>query len=177
MVDDLALMFPGATFVHIVRDGRRVVHSMSNFMSKFRHRPAAHRYVPAWASDFTEACRTWRTWVETASSFCERQPQRSVTVVQDLLEKDPDGELVRVFAALGLEPESGPADYLRAHRVNSSFAGSPSGVSEEWDTWDTWGPTERETFLVEAGATMVAQGLATSGELLDWATGRAVVGR
>ena len=31
VVDRLAEMFPGARFLHILRDGRRVVHSMINF--------------------------------------------------------------------------------------------------------------------------------------------------
>lgn len=121
MVDDLADMFPGAVFVHILRDGRHVVHSMGNFLRKFEERDGAREYVPAWASDFVEACRTWRTWVETAASFCARNPQRAITVVNERLSADPENGFTTLYRFLEVEREEGPIKSFGTRRVNSSF--------------------------------------------------------
>src|SRR5206468_195624 len=71
MSEMLADMFPGAYFLHILRDGRRVTHSMINYQKQF---PAAARPTTPWASNFRESCRTWRRFVETSMSFAAGHP-------------------------------------------------------------------------------------------------------
>src|SRR5918995_5110059 len=62
MVDVLADMFPGAVFLHILRDGRRVVHSMMNFANRLADAHIADyvrtKQLPSWATvDFREMCK------------------------------------------------------------------------------------------------------------------------
>lgn len=186
MVDDLADMFPGAVFVHIVRDGRHVVHSMANFLRKFEERDNAKRYVPTWATDFGEACRTWRTWVETASEFCRRNPQRTTTVVNERLSADPEAGFADLFRFLGVGREEGPSASFGAKRINSSF-GEPSfggpGVDEEGrrpspatDRLPRWDDDRRTTFAEEAGDILVSSGLVGPDELHAWVAGAPLVG-
>ena len=75
VVDRLAEMFPGARFLHILRDGRRVVHSMVNFHRTFADPETAERMrsagrLPPWTTDFHDACRTWTRFVRIATDFC-----------------------------------------------------------------------------------------------------------
>jgi hypothetical protein len=165
MLDDLALMFPGAQFIHILRDGRDVVHSMSHFLRKFENRPAARTYVPAWASDFGEACRTWRRWVEAASSFCGRHPERAVTVINAALAADPAAGFAAIHRFLGVEDEPGPARFFAEERPNSSFG---SGRPEGNGFWDA---DRRVAFAQEAGPLMLSLGLAGRDELRAWLAG------
>jgi hypothetical protein len=171
MVDDLADMFSGAVFVHIVRDGRHVVHSMENFLRKFEEREGAKRYVPAWATDFGEACRTWRTWVETATAFCQRNPERATTVVNERLSADPETGFADLYRFLGLGPEQGPITSFGAERVNSSFGESGRSPSSAADCLPRWDDDRRTTFAEEAGDLLVASGLASPDELQDWVAG------
>jgi hypothetical protein len=166
MVDDLAALFPGAVFLHIRRDGRRVVHSMSNFLNKFADRPHAVKHVPGWATDFAEACRTWRDWVSTSSEFGSRQPARYHLVVNEELLADPDRVLRSLLDFLGEQHEDGPAAFLREERVNSSFG--PTGEARE-EPWDAWDAERRETFAEIAGPAMVTEGIMTTSELRRWA--------
>lgn len=169
MVDDLGHMFPGAGFVHIVRDGRRVVESMSHFLAKFEGRPSARKYVPRWATDFREACRTWRHWTEVAHDFCERNPERGITVVNERFAEAPRETFTELFRFLGVEWEDGPVEAMTGDRVNSSFVGTAAPVADpglpEWD------PERRTTFVAEAGDVMLALGLASPEALRAWAAG------
>lgn len=165
MADELAAMFPGAVFLHILRDGRDVLHSMENFMNKFRDRPHAVRYVPAWATDFEEGCRTWRDWVEAAVAFGARRPARYHCVVNDDLLRHPDRALTAVLDFLGEPYEDGPATFLRDERVNSSFGAGAETRARGSDGWDT---ERRAVFAEIAGPTMVATGLMTVAELRRW---------
>lgn len=167
MVDDLALMFPGAQFLHILRDGRRVVNSMVHFLNKFRDRPDALQYVPEWATDFGEACRTWRRWVEMAGDFADRNPSRCFTIRNEALAECPSTELAAIHGFLSLSDEPGPARFMGQARINSSFAGS-GRRGEEAEPWQRWGRGRRATFVDEAGDVMVRHGLATGEELGDW---------
>lgn len=176
MVDHLADMFPGAVFVHIVRDGRDVVHSMANFLQKFEEREAAKRYVPAWATDFGEACRTWRTWVDTAASFCGRNPQRTTTVVNERLLADPRAGFADLYRFLGIGWEQDPITSFGGGRVNSSFGAGAHRPSPDRDRLPRWDEERRTTFAEEAGDTLVASGLAGPDELRAWVEGSPLVG-
>jgi hypothetical protein len=174
VVDRLAEMFPGARFLHILRDGRRVVHSMINFHHAMGDPEAVERMrnagrLPAWTSDFGDACRTWARFVRMATDFGRRNPERMHTVTNEQLITDPDAAMRSVLGFLGLAQEPGPALFLRTNRINSSFAAS--GSSEDApptlsEPWREWLPEQRETFLENAGETMIECGLATEAELV-----------
>jgi glycosyltransferase involved in cell wall biosynthesis len=178
VVERLAEMFPDARFIHLLRDGRRVVHSMINFHRALGDQEAVERMqkagrLPPWATDFRDSCQTWARLVGIASDFCERHPDRSLTVTNERLITEP-GEAVRaVLEFLGVPYEAAPAQFLRTHRINSSFAGSgrsehaPPTLSEPWREW---APERRSVFYEEAADTMVAKGLASHAELLAWAS-------
>jgi GT2 family glycosyltransferase len=174
VVNRLAEMFPDARFLHILRDGRRVVHSMINFHRAMGDPEAVERMrdagrLPPWTSDFGDACRTWARFVRIAVDFAQGNPERTHTVTNEQLITDPDDAMRAVLEFLGVPQEPGPARFLRSNRINSSFAASgrseqaPPALSEPWLEWPL---EQRETFLETAGETMVECGLATEAELL-----------
>jgi GT2 family glycosyltransferase len=174
VVDRLAEMFPGARFLHILRDGRRVVHSMINFHRAMGDPEAVERMrnagrLPPWTSDFADACRTWAQFVRIAVDFCRRNPERTHTVTNEQLITAPDNAMRGVLEFLGVPQEPGPARFLRTNRINSSFAASgrseqaPPALSEPWREWL---PEQREIFAEISGEMMIECGLATEAELL-----------
>jgi Sulfotransferase family len=78
VVDLVAQLFPEASFLHILRDGRRVVHSMTHFMNALdpsrRDGLATSGRLPTWTTDFREACRTWQLFVTRATDFEATSP-------------------------------------------------------------------------------------------------------
>ena len=168
MVHDLAELFPDALFLHIVRDGRRVVHSMSNFLRKFEDRPEAVRHVPAWATDFRDACRTWNRWVATATDFCDASADRALTVRNEDLAADPAAGFARILSFLQVAAENGPADHFASKAVNSSFGETREGAATT-QPWTQWSAEQRRTFTEEAGETMHRHGFAAVAELSRWA--------
>ena len=166
VVDRLAEMFPGARFLHILRDGRRVVHSMINFHSAMGDPKAVQRMrdagrLPPWTTDFGDACRTWTRFVRIAADFGRRNPDRTHTLTNEGLITDPEDTMRGVLDFLGVPQEPGPARFLRENRINSSFAASgrsaqaPPALSEPWRDWL---PEQREAFLENAGETMIDAG-------------------
>jgi Sulfotransferase family len=174
MAPELARLFPGALFIHLLRDGRRVVHSMTHFLDRrsadAREALRGTKGPKWWAHDFGSACRTWSEFASAGMAFCREYPGRSLTVVHERLVGDPADGFRRILRFLGVEQEEGPADFFGTHCVNSSFRGdgllSPSSPSEPWRGW---GPEQRARFAAEAGATLVAAGLASENELARWA--------
>ena len=174
VVDRLAEMFPGARFLHLLRDGRRVVHSMINFHRAMGDPEAVERMrdagrLPPWTGDFGDACRTWTRFVRIATDFGRRHPDRTHTITNEQLITDPEDAMRGVLEFLGVPQEPGPARFLRENRINSSFAASgrseeaPPSLSEPWLEW----PAERyQVFLEIAAAMMINRGLATQEELL-----------
>jgi len=174
VVERLSEMLPGARFLHILRDGRRVVHSMINFQRTFDDPEAVARMkeagrLPPWATDFRDACRSWARFTDIASEFSRRHPERAFTVTNERLITDPENAMREILDFLGLAYEPAPAEFLRTNRINSSFVasgkseGAPPSLTEPWLDWL---PEQRSVFHKEAGATMVACGLATESELL-----------
>jgi Sulfotransferase family len=170
MVTTMAELFPGAFFLHILRDGRKVVHSMVHFETLLGAEATAEQkssgLLPAWATDFSAACKAWRNYVETAMHFCEMHPSRSMTVVNDELSADPDKQFGLILDRLGLPYEQPVADFFRTSRINSSFPQAPREPRENHqfsDPWQQWTDEARAIFTEEAGPTMVKYGLATEG--------------
>jgi hypothetical protein len=170
MVDTVADLFPGALFIHLLRDGRRVVHSMVNFAT--RESRARYREMrEPWMTDFRAACRAWRAHVEAALRFEAERPERCLMVVNEELLRDAGGGFERIFAFLGEPPDEAAAEEFGTRRTHSSFVAEPGpGRSNALEVakllgpppWQEWTPSQRAIFVEEAGATMVECGFATA---------------
>jgi Sulfotransferase family len=170
----LGAVFPGASFVHILRDGREVVNSMLNFLDS-RLDPAVARFVKresGWSRDIREACATWSQHVDAARAFCDEHPDRATVVRYEELVAAPPETFGRIQRFLGIADEERPARSFSAGRINSSFGDRPRlSASQLWETWDDeW----RGAFTEVAGATMVRCGYWTSGEFGTAAGGGAM---
>ncbi|MFM9059146.1 MAG: sulfotransferase family protein [Planctomycetaceae bacterium] len=177
MADTLAGMFPGARFLHVLRDGREVVNSMIHIAATV---PAAELddmkrrgFLPPWGHDFRAACTTWRDSARAAAEFCARQPARALTVIHGDLERNPEATLVAVLRFLDAPLEAGPAAFLRRDRINSSFTrpgGVPAAEYRRPDPWSGWSAEQRATFTDIAGADLCRHGFAAPGDLSPGAT-------
>jgi glycosyltransferase involved in cell wall biosynthesis len=154
MVDTLASLFPGARFLHILRDGREVVHSMLNFADSHPDadsREFLRKSVP-WATDMRSACEFWRDHVETAMTFCDGHPDRALVVRNDELATAPRDTFRKIHEFLEAADEEDPAGFLAPRRINSSFAqGSRLSPAQIWEQWDD---EQRRIFAEVAGPTM-----------------------
>lgn len=171
MADTLAGMFPGARFVHVLRDGREVVNSMIHVAATLSaDEVAAMReagFLPPWAHDFHAACSTWRDAVRAADGFATRCPDRVMTVVHRDLEREPERVMGTVLRFLVAADEPGPAAFLRRERINSSFTppgGVPAGAYRRPDPWAGWSAERRALFRDVAGAEMERLGLVDPGD-------------
>lgn len=148
LCDLLAEMFPGARFVHVLRDGRSVVNSMVNYVN-----PASRdgQSVEPWAKDFPQACRVWSEYATAALDFCALHPDRALTVVLEDLAGDPGRGFARVLELIGAAHDEAPARFFTSNRVNSSFKGSPPSPDAVWRDWTA---EQRAVFSEEAGAVL-----------------------
>jgi Sulfotransferase family len=165
IADTLAEVFPGASFIHILRDGREVVHSMLNFADSLPD-PTAARFVDrrvGWATDMRGACDAWRDHVEAAMAFCDQHADRATVVRYEDLVAEPQQAFRKIHGFLGIADEEDPARFLASRRINSSFDDRPrlSGV----ELWETWDEQRRNVFAEVAGPTMLKCGYSTPGEL------------
>ena len=153
MLDVLTEMFPGAQFVHILREGARVVNSMIHFLDPLDSGVRDHLLVtglaPVWATDFVEACKSWTSAVDAVLSFDQRSPGKCITVVNEDLVADSGSGFQRVLDFLELDQDPAPADYFSSHRFNSSFVADPaSRLTPETlpQPWAEWTSKQRDLF-------------------------------
>jgi len=151
MIDVLAEAFPHAQFVHVLRDGRRVVESMLAFRKAIptdtSERMRSAGWDPDWMRDVGAAARTWSVYVNHALDFANLHPERVHTVRHEHLRQHPDRSIGSVLEFLSEAPEEGPTDYLQSEAVHPSFA--PGA-----DRAGIWTKNAVRTFDREAGATM-----------------------
>jgi hypothetical protein len=148
MTDVLAMMFPTASFLHILRDGPSVVNSMLN-----------SGFDQLLATDFSEACRMWNVCVDSVLQFQASFPERCMTVHYAELSRQPEAVFDQVFSFLRVSSEPGPARFIREERINSSFSESGDDADQArrnvWPgTWGDWSSDLRSTFLTEAAAAL-----------------------
>jgi len=162
VVEHLAMMFPRARFLHILRDGRAVVNSMihSGFDKLGMN--------ISWAADFTQACKAWVVHVDKARAFHEANAGKCLEVVYENLSADPESAFGTIFDFLDVEYSPQSAFYVKNIRINSSYDkgfGSvvkrkkkdekrPSG-EQLWAKWDN---EKQQCFAEEAAATMRRMG-------------------
>lgn len=164
IANTIADLFPDALFLHILRDGREVVHSMLHFAA-LGSRAHLESVGEPWMHDFRAACVTWREHVAAALQFESDRPERCLTVVHEQLVRDPRAGFGRILSFLDAMPDDGPAEHIRTKLLNSSFADDgtdPAARDRLPDAvlWRRWSNGERAIFREEAGDTLAAAGLA-----------------
>ena len=154
----LVRLFPNAKFLHLVRDGRLVVNSLLN-----------SGFDIIAAKNFTNATKTWKTYVNAGRKFRDARPDRVLEIRQENMERDPESVMREVQAFLDLEHSDKPAEFLRTRRINSSYASTlrenlkvtnPDAVPKA--PWRHWSPSEKDTFRSIAMETMAQLGYDTS---------------
>jgi hypothetical protein len=153
VADILAKALPGARFIHILRDGRDVVHSMLHFADSHPDPEVARfakRTIP-WATDIGGACEFWRDHVEAGMDFCDENADRAMVVRYEDLVAAPEATFRSIHR------------FLASRRINSSFDGrrrlSGGEICEQWRE------EQRRTFAEVAGPTMLRCGYSTTDEL------------
>ncbi|WP_456439428.1 glycosyltransferase [Caldithrix abyssi] len=143
---DLALfskMFPGASFVHIIRDGRQVVHSLIN-----------SNFNIAAAQDFKKACQTWVNFVLGGLEFEKNNGKQAVRVYYEWLKKQPTEQFRILAQKLHLPFENSLTKMFDAGVViNSSFK---DGKRKTWQ--ESWTREQKALFNEIAGRLLIALG-------------------
>jgi hypothetical protein len=121
IADIISDLFPGAIFIHILRDARKVINSMINYKNVYKIHPSDMAHF-SWAFDFTAACITWVHDVETAMSFSRTHSDRCLTVSNEALVTDTEAEFRRIFDFVQVQFEYGPPMFIRSNRWNSSYS-------------------------------------------------------
>lgn len=147
---ELAIMFPNARFVHIIRDGRAVVRSMLR-----------SEFPVSWASAFDEACLTWSHYVRVGAQFARSHADRCIEIRQEDLPRDPQGVMSRVFTFLDAHDWRPASEFLQQGRINSSFESttlrdSAAPVADSWRSEPplAWTPEMCARFAEIAGPMM-----------------------
>jgi hypothetical protein len=142
---ELSLLFPGAQFVHLVRNGKNAVNSMVN--SGFPVPSARHFHL---------ACFNWRRYNQRIDAFAARFEQRVYRVsYEDLYVERDEKVWDGLLEFLGLPVERACMDFSLTNRINSSFSESaPTPSAPDAD----WGPWRRAVFHSIAGPAMQRYG-------------------
>ena len=151
MVPELMHLFPAASFIHIVRDGRAVVNSM--VLSGFETN---------WSSDFATACRTWVHYVSKGRESVRADPTRAIEVRYEALTASPASELTRIFKFLGEQPSEKAVAFISTKRINSSYGNiNPGDIRRAKDPassprrpWEEWSLHQKGTFSRIASRSM-----------------------
>jgi len=172
MLEQLGEMFPGAQFIHVLRDGREIVNSMIHYANALDEQSYGVHIGAGrlnWSRNFSEACREWKSSVEAALAYQKRCPDRMITVRYDELCSEPEPTFSKLLNFLGLERDPRPAEYLRENRINSSFpigsAGKVCRVRSPRKLWLHWTEEKRQLFRELAGQMLVQLQMATPDEL------------
>lgn len=156
LTDELSMLVPDAQFIHIIRDGRSVVHSMVN-----------SGFDVDWAKDFATACRAWAWYVEQGTTFGERAPDRYLAVVHRFLAESPEACFRVIFDFLDVESSEHPARFVSSRHINSSFERAADGrpAAPLAEPWTQWTAEQRAIFRREAGEAFVEYGFGTEQDL------------
>ncbi len=157
MAADLKVMFPQASFIHILRDGRAVVASM--LKSGFEKAGFDMR----WTTDFNEACKSWVHYASTGRRFVERHPWCATEIRHEDLTARPEEVFRELFDFLRAPAADGPAEFVRRKRINSSYDEGLKTTVEQEEAgaprpWEQWDDKMRRNFVAIAGETMATLG-------------------
>lgn len=140
----LTSIFPGIAFIHIVRNGIEVIHSMSKYK--------AYRRL-----DFDKRCRLWAARILRDHFLGSRGDCFSIRF-EDLLEH-PSEVMSGVLSFLGLPPDEAPARFLSGCLVHPldgpTIKANPLSVHKQRPpAFTRWTATERDSFRSICGRAM-----------------------
>ena len=155
MARELAMLFPHARFLHIVRDGRSVVSSMQS-----------SGFDTSWSDNFKVACATWAHYVTSGMRFQQEEPERVLEVRNERLRQAPAEEMKRIYEFLGVEDDPRGAEFLSTKRINSSYGNEKlADVRKVKDPksapvapWNDWSRSMHKEFEKQAGDAMRSLG-------------------
>lgn len=164
MAEELAALLPGAQFIHILRDGRAVVHSMIHSGFERLGFQKIGLSIP-WAKSFGAACRTWVHYARKGRAFAAAHPDRCLEVRQEDLLLRPEALFDEIFAFLAEPADEAAARFVRERRLNSSFDGVGKSVEKQDEAasvlprpWEGWKRSMTRRFRKIAGPAMAEMG-------------------
>lgn len=147
-IELLAQLFPGARFIHLVRDGRNVALSYAN--------------VPFGPKTVGKAAALWATRVTAGRvSGSALGGERYLEIRYEDLVEDPSGEVKDICGFLDLDFDAGMLDYTerargsvlpRATRYNPHVTEPPQTNVRSWQ--DSMPPDQIEIFEAVAGGAL-----------------------
>jgi hypothetical protein len=197
MATSLAELFPDALFIHLLRDGRRVVQSMTGMLDHLtdvqRGNLLKDGQLPPWATDFRAACKTWAKHVDAALDFAATHPRRCFRVIHEELSADPEAGFRAILAFLQVPHEDRPAHCFRNPPPDAPLqrqALEPPAVEnmaepirfwtraqvaafteesgEDGEVRKVLTPDQKNIFIREAGPTLIRAGLIKTEDLERW---------
>jgi hypothetical protein len=144
----LAVLFPRARFIHMVRDGRDC--AVSGWFHNLRVTPeATHKRFASMSSYIRYFARVWAEEVATAQKFIDRQPGRVHQLRYGDLHANAKAELPRIFEFLGVTATPGLSAHCRTAAAFETLSGGRKpgdenrasffrkGVPEDWRNYFT----------------------------------------
>jgi hypothetical protein len=155
---DLGVAFPGARFIHTVRDGRDVVNSMIH--------SEHHRGVGCdWAADFQSACKTWAEHVEAAFEYEAANPHRVLRACFESISTGSSEDFKTICDFLELPYEEATTGlFKKGKRLNSSF-NEAERVRLSWQ--NSWSHEQRAEFASICGPLLIRLGYETDDSWVD----------
>jgi Sulfotransferase family len=151
----IATAFPDARFIHVLRDGRRVVESLLALAAR---RP---RYT-GFTSNFVENCERWVQRVSQGRQFFAEHPESCYQVTNEAVSADPGAAFDALQTFLGVAPSAQAADHWRMNTVNSSFDRTNRPVGP----WGNLTSPQQREFSAIAGPLMVELGYCQESDLV-----------
>ena len=143
-LDGIATMFPGASFLFMLRDGRQVVTSLRKFVNPVEH---------------ADACHLWVNFTRHGLAFAQsEQGQRMHTVRYEHVVENTEAALRDIYDFLGLPYAAGSVEFIRSRSpINSSF-GQEVSMDKVRARWLDWPLEQRQIFREIAGELLVELG-------------------
>ena len=140
----LNAMFPGARFIHIVRDGRQVICSMQE---KF-----------GWS--YLKAMRHWKHLVETGNALNEQGRDNFLQVRYESILLDPKAHFQEIYRFIGESYEPLSVKFLEKPINTSPQRENESSLAKLEPRWDGWNTFKRLSFKFHCGKLMQQTGYA-----------------
>lgn len=133
---ELALLFPTAQFLHIIRDGRQVVDSMRRM----------------WNYTLTEAAHQWRDHVRGALELEQQHAKNVLRINYEKLVSDPNATFQQIFAFLDLSPTDAAVAFVQDKPINvAPGTEEQPSLQKLQPRWHGWSTDDQSTFNEIAG--------------------------
>jgi hypothetical protein len=133
--DGLRAMFPGAKFIHIVRDGRQVVCSMQE---KF-----------GWP--FRESARLWKQLVEAGDAIRGQGRDDFLQLSYESIVQEPEPAFRQIYDFLEEEYAPASIEFLEIPINTSPGRESETSIEKLTPRWRDWNPYQQMIFKARCG--------------------------